>query len=464
MSRTVATAGSHLANPGATAPRRLRRASLAPALLLLALTALSGCTSHAQRLKLARGEFYQGRFDLASEHLNEAAEKRPAEADVLALDLAMIELLSGNAQRSERLLRRVRDRFDHLEQRDLRESMLTWIADDTHRAYDGEDYEKVLIRVFLAISNLMHDGGDVTAYSFQINETQQRIIDAALEEDGTNPKADYNQVAIGPYLYGVIREATHRHYDDAERAYTKVVEWAPDFPAGPLDLERARHGVHASPGNGVLYVIALVGRGPYKEEVAQHPTTEAMLVADRILSMIGKHSLTPTLAPIKIPEIRVPSNSVDRVAVAVGDAACGTTMTITDVGRLAREQDQATRNLVMGKAIARRAVKKATLYAAKSATGTQGIAELAVDLVGVAWEAAESADTRCWGLLPETIQVLRVELPAGQHQVRLEPRLGDRRAGQAEDHSLPIVAGRNTFLLVHYPTGQRLGQAQHKVH
>jgi len=42
---------------------------------------------------------------------------------------------------------------------------------------------------------------------------------------------------------------------------------------------------------------------------------------------------------------------------------------------------------------------------------------LAVDLAGVAWEATESADTRCWGLLPDQIQVLRVELPAGRHEI-----------------------------------------------
>ena len=40
-------------------------------------------------------------------------------------------------------------------------------------------------------------------------------------------------------------------------------------------------------------------------------------------------------------------------------------------------------------------------------------------LLGVAWEATEAADTRCWGLLPDRIQVLRVELPAGTHQLAL---------------------------------------------
>ena len=50
------------------------------------------------------------------------------------------------------------------------------LTDDTHSAYAGEDYEKVLIRAMLAISNLMSGGDDATAYSLQTDEKQERII------------------------------------------------------------------------------------------------------------------------------------------------------------------------------------------------------------------------------------------------------------------------------------------------
>lgn len=56
-------------------------------------------------------------------------------------------------------------------------------------------------------------------------------------------------------------------------------------------------------------------------------------------------------------------------------------------------------------------------------TGTQNgsLQNLAFDAAGVVWEATEAADTRCWGLLPDKIQVLRVELPAGEHELDLRP-------------------------------------------
>ncbi|MCA9106771.1 MAG: hypothetical protein KDA83_15220 [Planctomycetales bacterium] len=451
------------AAPRATASRRIvfLRAS---SCLLLALVTMSGCATHAKRLELARRDFYRGDLHSANERLVEEIARQPKDVEVLQLDQAMIELLQGRPDQAERLLLESRDRLAFHEQRDVGETAMTWLTDDTKRAYEGDDYEKVLLRVFLALSNLMDDGDDVTAYAFQINETQQRIINEAADPEGENPKAAYTQVALGPYLYGLIREATHLNYDDAERAYERVVEWAPNFPAGVEDLERARGGVHCEQGNGVVYVIGLVGRGPYKVERDEIPTSQAMLIADRILSAVGEHNVTPTIAPIKIPAIYVPANPLDRLAVFAGDQYVGDTEVITDVGQLARDQYQAMMPQVMGKAIARRAVKKAALYAAKSAMNTQGIGELALDLVGIAWEATEAADTRCWGLLPETIQVRRIELPAGRHRLSVQPRQGESVVGNLDTFEVEVVESRNTFVMLHYPSTQRLGEVLRSTH
>src|SRR5437762_10695179 len=54
--------------------------------------------------------------------------------------------------KAERTLREVRDHFDHLEGPDVAEKTLSFLTDDNSRAYAGEDYEKILIRAFLARS------------------------------------------------------------------------------------------------------------------------------------------------------------------------------------------------------------------------------------------------------------------------------------------------------------------------
>jgi hypothetical protein len=356
----------------------------------------------------------------------------------------------------------VRDRFDYLERKDVSETVLSYLTDDTHRAYAGEDYEKVMVRVLLAMANLMSDGEDALAYSLQANAKQQEIIEAGVAFGEENPKAAYQRVAVGAYLHGMLREATHTHYDDAQRSFATVVAWNPEFQAGHRELERARSGRHSARGNGVVYVLALVGRGPYKREVSEIPSSQALLIADRILSATGKHTLPPTIAPIKVPQVVVHANEVDRVLVSIAGQPVGETETVTDIGQLASQQHGAVYDHIVARAVARRVVKKAAVYAAKEQleTTNNGWVNLAMDAAGVVWEATESADTRCWSLLPNSIQVLRLELPTGQHDLELQAAGGQRRRGQPASISVPVDDGRNTYVLACYPGPALAGRVQ----
>ncbi len=73
--------------------------------------------------------------------------------------------------------------------------------------------------------------------------------------------------------------------------------------------------------------------------------------------------------------------------------------------------------------------------------------------VGVAWEATEAADTSCWGLLPREIQVLRVELPAGQHKLQLRRAVRGQVLGVDAVLEVEVQDGRNSYLLGYF-TGQ----------
>ena len=427
-------------------------------LLIFVVAAVSGCQTHAVRLRDAREAFHAGDLVRAAQLLDDETY-RERERDCVLLDEAIVELVAGRPAEAEQQLRYVRDRFDHLQQQNLAESGVSLLTDDTTRAYGGEDYEQVLIRAVLAISNLMHDGGDANAYCLQLDEKQRQIIEGGLLGAEGNPKLAYKQVALGAYLHGTLAEQTHLNYDDAQRSFARVVSWQPAFTAGRIDLQRATRGVHSAPGNGVVYVLALVGRGPYKEEVVAEATTSALLVADRILTAVGDHSLPPTIAPVKIPQIVVPRNRIDAVQVLVDQRPRGVTQTVTDVGQLAVGQFQAVRDHLIGRAVVRRIVKKAAIYSTKDALNIDNsLASFALNAAGVVWEATESADTRCWGLLPEKIQVLRVELPAGSCVLQLRPLAAGRTFGAAADCTLEVVDGRNTYVLACFPDDRLVGQ------
>jgi hypothetical protein len=61
-------------------------------------------------------------------------------------------------------------------------------------------------------------------------------------------------------------------------------------------------------------------------------------------------------------------------------------------------------------------------------------------------------------LLPDKIQVLRVELPEGQHRVDLMPVSGHGSLGQVSSVQVPITDGRNTYLLANFPGPMLVGQ------
>ena len=209
----------------------------------------------------------------------------------------------------------------------------------------------------------------------------------------------------------------------------------------------------------MLYVFALTGLGPYKEETMELPSTVALLIADQILSATNKYTLPPTMAPIKVPKVVVPPNVVDRVRVYADGRPVGETATITNVAQLALEQYEAVYPQVIARAVVRRVVKKGVIYGTKTAMNIDrnSLWDIGLDVVGVAWEATEAADTRCWGLLPEKIQVLRVELPQGEHEIALQG-IGSTLPGTPRAERVKITNGRNTYMLANFPDMDPIGK------
>ncbi len=436
------------------------RSRLLVSLISISLSLLSGagCSTHAKRISLSRSLFYEGQLDACRDRLEKLHKSHRQDRDVANLDLAVVDLLEGRCKEAETRLKEVRDRFDHLEQESISEKTISMWTDDTVRSYAGEDYEKILIRVYLALASLMQDGVDAESYTLQIQDkhdaVMQRIWGASI--DNTKPPGDLNTkkfrgLPIGFYLRGMLREQTHVDYDDALRSYSQVAELLPDCEPIRWDVARATQGVHSQPGCGALYIFTLVGRGPHKVESVEQPTSDALLIADRIISALGPYKLPPTIAPIKVPKVVAPNLDIDSVNVAVNGQPIGSTVSIADIDQLAVDTSEAARTQLIARAVARRVLKKATVAAVKQQTSQNSLTSLGFDAAGVAWEALENADTRCWGLLPGKIQVLRVEIPAGSHTISLAPEHLGRISHRTNTHQVSMTSGKNSYILAWFP-------------
>jgi hypothetical protein len=337
----------------------------------------------------------------------------------------------------------------------------------------------VLIRVFLALANLMYDGTDASAYALQVGYKQNEIIqkgsvqDPKDSEKKVNPKAEaYRQVAIGQYLIGAMQEATYRNHDDVIKAYESVCSWEPGFTQGRQDLERARRGVHAQPGNGVVYVFALVGSGPYKVQQNCEVLQAAQIWTTTLIAMMSNRPVLPDFAPVMIPYIVRPRDSVSALSVSIDSKWSGRTETLTDIGRMAEEQFEAVKPQIIARAVVRRTLKKGILYGSKEALDANPWVGLVMDVGGMIWESLETADTRCWNLLPAEIQVTRLEVPAGEHRLTLQPMsriysLSHRgyilsessiQTGDEQSRKIMVEPGRNTYILANFPSGELVGE------
>jgi hypothetical protein len=173
-----------------------------------------------------------------------------------------------------------------------------------------------------------------------------------------------------------------------------------------------------------------------------------------------------------IPCIVRPRESVSALSVSIDGKWSGQTETLTDIGKMAEEQFEAVKPQIIGRAVVRRTLKKGIVYGTKEAVDANSWAGLAMDLGGMVWEALETADTRCWNLLPAEIQVARIEVPAGEHQLSLQPlsRIysmthrgyifseGSVRIGGERSKTISVVPGRNTYVLANFPNNDLVGK------
>ncbi|MEZ6062060.1 MAG: hypothetical protein R3C19_17100 [Planctomycetaceae bacterium] len=471
-------------------------------LLILLLLSSAGCSS-SQKLHLAAiSGFDAGDPALAMRHLDEAAQARRAEADIIQLDQSMALLMSGSPEQAESRLRATRRQLDFLQQKDVGEQTAAVLSDDKAIAWSGRDYERRMMDSLLVLTNLTHGGLDAFAYSLQAIELAHADLadlapksHAPVTGDGqivtvaapseTVPEspaapppapARFAPNALATYLFAALQSEKPMNADVTDRAIRQISYWqSASRPSTNLSGETAEStvselvafGNHTQQGNGVLHVITLAGRvTPWDEERAE-PTSAALLIADRILSATGKHSLPPTIAPVRIAVPRRHfSDHPFRTVLSVEsarDRGDRVSQVLVDLNQAAWDSFQSDRDRQLARAVARRVIKKAAVYTAKdqlAVSRNTGI-DLLLNLGGVAWEALEKADTRYWSLLPERIEVIQAELPAGTHTIRLTTTASSTATGAGiPSVSLPVVIddGSNTFVVCFRPSAGFAGQ------
>ena len=484
-----------------------RSISVCLALPLLSLL-LPGCQSWHKTHESALTAWASGNTDVSVARLQEARSQFRSEKELLDLDLAMLELAVGQPAAAETLFRKKRESLDFLRQKDIGEQTASILTDSRAIAWSGRDFERSMLLNLAMLSSMVSDGQDSFAYSLQFTkaaadrreliaaalqkkqkdgkQTDSKLVDSKLVDQHSPEAADdttgiarvsYSSenpavaitaspvdqpLAFGAWLTALVQSETPSRAVETEQALADVNFWNPAFADSPGAKKLTTGlGVRSRRGHGTLAVIALCGHAPQWTAERVEPTSTALLIADRILSATGKHTLPPTISSVKIarpcstPSLRKTDWIRSDVTANSGSSPQKLSFhRLVDLHAVAEASYNASRDDEIAAAIVRRITKKGVVYALKSTSGVHRntLVDLGVNAAGVAWEALEKPDTRSWRTLPGAIDVATVELPAEPHTLSLaSTSFSGRYPDPPRKINVNIEDGRNTWIVVMIP-------------
>lgn len=464
---------------------------------LFCVLSLCGCHVTGHPLDQVLVAYDCGDVAAADEQLDSLAERRDAEVEIIELDRAVIDLMAGRPQESLRTLEALRKRLQYLRQADVREHATAALRDESHIAWSGREFEQRMLDNLQILAALLQSDDDawaLTSRGMQGVQSDRRELndpgtvpsDEEAEESGQQtvssddgasaeqppldglPPSRFAANQMTAWLAAAVRSERIQDADAADRLILQAAAWDPAGDESVTGLQTL--GTSTSRNSGSLQVIVLAGRiAPWEAERAM-PTTAALLAADRILSATGDHSLPPTTSPVLVarPSQRQYAPRF-RTRVVVDGHPQQIGQQLVDLNAAAWDSWQANRDQLLARAVVRRVVKKSTVYGAKNALNvSKGSAtDFVINAAGAFWESREQADLRHWNLLPAAIEVAQLELPAGDHTVRLQVQTENQSAAESILHevTLPVTIenGRNTFVLCFRPENRLLGVQSNRV-
>jgi uncharacterized protein len=431
-----------------------------PALFLL----LTGCASSTKFYRAVEEDLGAGKHTEAIKGVTDHRDTYGDKSSVLYnMDLGLLYHYAGMSDSSSAHLLAAEREIEDLYTKSVTLAALSFILNDTILPYDGEDFERVLLNVFLAL-NFAEQGLPDEAL------VEMRKVDLKMREfirkyEGKNT---YQEDAFARYLAGALYESAGELNDafiEYRKAYEAYGTYAKNFgtKAPPFllnDLTRTAKLLgfteeyekyvglggtdtsSQSENRGSIIVVAYAGKSPIKTEVRTNVS-------------IGDGAGVIHTFQIALPKFtpRTTNSRTYRVDVRKSPDSSFVTTSQTSIAEnitaIAGQSLDDRLALIYLKSGGRAVLKFLAAEKAKAKLGEKSespllniLGSIAVDL---AVGATEHADVRSWRTLPAQIQLARIELPAGSYDLSIEST--DSGFG-IPSYRARVRPGRVTFFVV----------------
>ncbi len=414
-------------------------------------------------------EFYRDVEDDVSEGryygaIDRVRDNRPAYGDkstvLFNLDMGLLFHYAGEPDSSIKYFFEAEREIDELYTKSVSLAAISFILNDNLLPYEGENFEKVLINVFLALNYAEKGLTEDALVEARKVDLKLRALARQYEE-----KNKYKEDAFIRYIAGALYESdaevndafiSYRNAYETYRTYaTEYGTTAPSFLLNDIvrtatllnfneEAERYRSlggqpYVRPPDALGSVLVVAYAGRGPIKEEIR---STVTVPDAGGILH-------TFQIALPRFVSRASPERFYRITALSDADTVESSTELAEDITAIASKSLKDRLGLIYLKSGGRALLKFIAAEKAKSKIKDVSenkvgsfLGSLAVDVVV---GATEQADVRTWRTLPAEIQLARFELPPGNYTMNVN--CSDERFS-LRDVPVEVRAGKTSFVIV----------------
>lgn len=454
-----------------------RRAALVIAVVAVGVFQ-AGCATYSDSFGLIEQNLAARQYDAALQEIEKQAGSK-TDRVLYLLNKGMVLRMKEDFAGSNQALEKAKSEMERLYAASVSENALSFLINDATVSYAGDDYEQVLVHLFMAL-NYLELGQPREA------RVEALQVDIKLREIGEKiPENKFTEDAMSRYLTGMIYEELGE-WSDAMIAYRKAYEAykkyrenyglrMPDMLKHDLlrlaqrqglnnELEQYRKEFGIEPQaetgdtagqEGELVFILNNGLAPIKREKVVSAAAPQVSVE---MDSRGhrKHDVTsmPHMVSIALPYYESRPKNVNRARISVFGRQADTQL-MEDIDAIARASLDSRMAAITARSVARM-VAKIKMQDVVDRAGRHKDSELAVELLGsllvrVTTMVTERADTRSWLTLPANVQMAKLSVPPGSYTVNIE-LLGEggQTIATREYPEIIIRKKRKTYLTQHW--------------
>ena len=389
-----------------------RRLLLLPALCFFLL---SSCAGYTRATRAGLDAFERRDFE-AAEKVYEKADEDGIDQRVYLFDRGTVRYSAGKYADSIRDFKLANDLSEIKDYTSIATEIATVAVNDKIKSYKGEEFEHVLVRVYLALNfAALGQLENAVVACRQVNRKLER-----LREEG---KRNYGLNAFAQYLAGLMFEK-QGDWNNAYIDYKKTAELAPEFSRVKTDLVK---GALRTENHSELHKWKRT-LGVTEEDVQE---ARAELRGTGSVVLLYQNGLAPEKVSspswYEIPEYRPRANAWRAARLYLDGKEVGRTELLYDVEKVAIQN--------LKEKYAGLIAKRVAGVVAREVIGDQldRKAEGLGTIIKIAMYAASQPDLRSWLTLPRDVQVARVQAQPGRYRATLRLESASGALGEEKD-------------------------------